>query len=1101
MSIAVDDELPASLAHKHRARVRDILRKLVALLSETVQSVVVSVLLMESGKPSAYIRGKAKGQCAEEDVPAEIAALAHSSLAASAEIRKDIGKLTMNAMPFHISGDLSGVLLTGYADNSSENGQNAARIAHSLVPLLETCLSIQGSDGDSSLLCEEIDIVLDALSKTAVPKAALLNLGTHICERFSFDGISVSSVRHGLAERMWSTGRDPGQEHATVLSAAMSDAVSTISTRRLLLKDATARGEIHCSIVPVVTAETQLAVVILSGKEIGVTAELLTAYAYKFALTLFEKSMASYSFSEGWLETIEKVFSALTGKSTFTMLEVLGSIFSSLLEAGYFSDYSIYPDGASLHQSEMNAEKVSVPFISSVWARESILDAYSSPASCVHHSTQDRKVLFLTIPEGRDRRWVVAITLHNPLIFESEVTLWRRFYRLFLILLDSYLMKIDRNAEDEISAHRRSMEERASLAMSSISQESSVREMLISACGFISQIGAAEFAAYSEEGGIYRKFHGSSAERDTLTRPFVELILSSSRMLNRFLSEVKPGAVSYQSEGADGASSYILSVYGDNRYPSGFILFHIPSDTVDVRTFELQMMNIAVAINMNASSVSFMSRHRSEEQTISLLGTLIRASAGSEGIEKVMQMTADAAAEMSNSPVAGIVIYSLTDRREVLSAYHGVAHHSSLKNLIAKDIAGRALKSGAGEILNSYNHTVENGKTDEGDAFTVERMAIVPLLMDIRYRGYIVAINTADGLFNESHLGRLTMLSQMASITFKLDLEAARRNKLIEDFNVFHSAEIALNSARSLNELYDIIAVELKRITGASGVILASEISGVKRVIRSTEEKIEVGSAVFDGSVIGMQFDHAPLSARIVEHLRLEEEWSSRIDAAEMILVRLPPSDNLVLSVYNGHGSRKFTNDDIDRLNKFSKIASSSLEKLNLIETLDRKLKHVEMMQTILKGITEKRSEYEVLSDIIPKAVEICDGDAGLFWKHDSLRQKNIVAGEFYRNKESENLVGFEMDADKGITGIVFRNKRPVIVADANLDNFAVQLEGTKKEQFETLIAAPVMVRNDVLGVLIIYRDRQPSFTASDLKTLVGISEDISSALAGNRTG
>ena len=106
------------------------------------------------------------------------------------------------------------------------------------------------------------------------------------------------------------------------------------------------------------------------------------------------------------------------------------------------------------------------------------------------------------------------------------------------------------------------------------------------------------------------------------------------------------------------------------------------------------------------------------------------------------------------------------------------------------------------------------------------------------------------------------------------------------------------------------------------------------------------------------------------------------------------------------------------------------------------------------------------------------------------------MIGEFYRTQETEHLIGQEFDAGKGITGMVFRTRKPLLVVNAATDNFAVQIEGTRKQAFETIISTPLMVHDEMLGVLSVYRNNPPSFGTFELNLLTNLSNDISLFMA-----
>ena len=106
------------------------------------------------------------------------------------------------------------------------------------------------------------------------------------------------------------------------------------------------------------------------------------------------------------------------------------------------------------------------------------------------------------------------------------------------------------------------------------------------------------------------------------------------------------------------------------------------------------------------------------------------------------------------------------------------------------------------------------------------------------------------------------------------------------------------------------------------------------------------------------------------------------------------------------------------------------------------------------------------------------------------------VSAEYYKNMSTEHLLGYEVNSNQGIVGSVVRNKMPVLIANAAINNNAVHIRGTNVEKFESVLGMPLIVNEKLLGVLMVYRDNPPPFTSAELDTLSSVSNDISLVMA-----
>ena len=124
-----------------------------------------------------------------------------------------------------------------------------------------------------------------------------------------------------------------------------------------------------------------------------------------------------------------------------------------------------------------------------------------------------------------------------------------------------------------------------------------------------------------------------------------------------------------------------------------------------------------------------------------------------------------------------------------------------------------------------------------------------------------------------------------------------------------------------------------------------------------------------------------------------------------------------------------------------------------------------------------------VLNTITSSAARVADAEASGVLTLDDRRNKLVfvaAAGE-----EGKQLVGREFPADSGIAGRVASRATAEIVADVQSDaDFYQGIDKLTEIRTRSLMAAPMIVRDRVIGVVEVLNARNGSFGADDLKVL-----------------
>lgn len=1049
-----------------------------------------SLFRFYSSSPDLFDRIDVNGKPGSAIMPDEAVSAARKCVAAGTVYCVETGATMSCALPVATAGEMKYAILLECLNPADSGISQPVRYLEGIASIARNFFSEICDARSSSVMRDELIGIVSELTASSSTKSALLRLGEEFCSKYSLDGIALyASFPDGLFN-VWSYGLPV---RLSAFGNEIQDAVSSQCVGRTLSGNSADGTELHCSIIPILSKQGRFAVVLQNHSEIELYVEEIARNAYTIAFSMFDKSRQAYSISEDVIELFDRGISAAIEGGITDTGSVISLIMDLFVSGGYFEEYRLLPEGdirTNIDETipSGRSEEIRLP------PNEAAACYEASSTLGLQFVRGNFTKLAFSFTDNRGNRWTVLATVKTPLISEVEALLWHRFHNMFGALFRTFSLRID---EKSLAAGINDLERgmtSLSASLISLGSSRSIRETLTRLNEFMREMGVLS-AVYAEDGERFERIDSGNGYRIVFTKAFLELLISSSRKVNMFIHELGNSAFtdnfSHLFEKDGNCSNYVMVLKDSNKAIRGFIIFRDEEGAEISPVRFRQIANSSIAANLKVSLLDAELSMKSEKVAVEGIGNVLDFISRSEGLQAVTAKIAETAAYVTNSPSAIAVIQDMERDVEAVSGSYGVQRVPSLASRTSTGVSGRVLRNGVPEIVNDYAQDRDRSAAHL-EAYGIERIATVPVMIDIKYRGHISVLNTFEGSYRPYHLRILEKLSQILAFTFKYVNEKELKSRLLDDFDMLQDAEIALYSCDNTAGLLDEICTRTKQLLKASGVLLVSDINGIKRVINTTDASVEISSVVYDGGIIGMQFDESPYEARIVERVKMEEEWSSRLSISQMLLVRLSSQNNIVVAAYCKTDENSFSTPDIDRMNRLSRIASAAMDKLLLVEGLNSQLRHLEIMHLIVDSFVKRKSEVEVVSEIIPKVVEICNADVGLLWKHDGTRSKNIVVGEFYRTGKSENLVGTEVDAWKGITGVVFRTMKPMLVADASLDNYAVQLEGTEKQPFETLMATPLIVRGEVLGVLVVYRDRQPSFSAAELKSLIGLSEDIS---------
>lgn len=781
--------------------------------------------------------------------------------------------------------------------------------------------------------------------------------------------------------------------------------------------------------------------------------------------------------SHQWMNSIKLMISAAEAapKNAMATYALLEYILNELKKSGEISSFTI---------EEIKAE-------GSLWNGDGDSDK-GGVIPFQRFSSGSRNQLEFTVSGPAGKHYFVRIMLRYEARIQSARDIWIEMANLFNIL-SRYLLSDVNIASLEMEGRQR-FESLALLndALSDAKEGETAESVIVGFSSALSSLFPDAVVSFMLNGNDFRQLFPEMEER-SISEAEMSSMLFAATPLGKDLLEIQgEEALPAQFTHAGNRRNFAIVLREGKKQIRGVVIFSSHSSPFG-HMLSMSIENAATAVSARLALISSHSELRRVHSVMERIKRVINDVSSIENESTVLRNVVETAANITHSQLAAISVVDIERMIDLGGETVGFRrfYRQGQRRDLNGGIIGKIMRTMQTCLTNKYQ--MENDRLPDSANLQIRTMAGAPIYIDVKRRGYIIVMNTQEGAYRKEHTDNLEMLASLVSNAYRAMDARRERKKMRLEFAELQKIEADLYSAESYGLFLKRLADALLTAVHASHVLLASAINGVKRVIISSNDSIPAGSVIYNSGPLGMQFEDAALETRHVEKPVFEEEWGIELDVNDMLLVKIGKGqDTIVAAVMDRKDGLKFDGEDVDRFSSVSLMASTAYEKQRLVEGLKRRLKHLEIMHSLIDGMARRREDIEILASVLPSIVEMCDADLGLIWRYNESTGTVRVEAEHYVHEQNEHLLGYVFKADRGYTGTVVRGRKPVLVANAAIEKGVVHIEGTKMEDFESVLGVPLMIGETLIGVLMIYRTRPPSFGAMELEMLSSLSHDIS---------
>ncbi len=268
-------------------------------------------------------------------------------------------------------------------------------------------------------------------------------------------------------------------------------------------------------------------------------------------------------------------------------------------------------------------------------------------------------------------------------------------------------------------------------------------------------------------------------------------------------------------------------------------------------------------------------------------------------------------------------------------------------------------------------------------------------------------------------------------------------------------------------------SIRLSRTEGLSGHVIST---GLPLLLHGRESVEELGAVILGKSEIPVSVLAVPmtLGGKTVGMLSAQS-YQPNVYTEEDLQILSTLANQAVVAIQNG------------RLFKETQRLAEELE-LRVVDRTAQLQREQQSTETLLRILTEVSSSLDLdralnrTLALLNDAVGAEQGTIMLVSAEDNLLHYRAGYGYLSDRVTAEGR-GFTLKIGEGLAGWIVKNREPALINDLLLDDRWVKTATTAREH-RSAIAMPLLVAEDVIGVLMVYH-RKPNFFSAEILSLV----------------
>ena len=401
-------------------------------------------------------------------------------------------------------------------------------------------------------------------------------------------------------------------------------------------------------------------------------------------------------------------------------------------------------------------------------------------------------------------------------------------------------------------------------------------------------------------------------------------------------------------------------------------------------------------------------------------------------------------------------------------------------------------------------------------------LLVLPLASGTNLRALLFAHIIGEGRFTLTEIELARTIANQAAIALENARLYQATVRTAERLSVLNQASSEISTSLEPEEIYSAIHKAVGRLMSAEAFVISildeekQEVEGVylmDKDVRTPNIRVPLGEG---------------LSSRVIKSgqaLNLNDAGQADGMGGLTLGERGTPASILAVPLTLGsrtigmlstqsYETNAYTDEDLQLLSTLANQAVVAIQNGRLFAETQRLAQELEQRvvertaqlkreqqntETLLRILTEVSSSLDLdralnrTLSLLNEAIGAEQGTIMLLHPGDNLLYYRAGYG-YLSNQSEEGGRGFSLKVGEGLAGWVVQNREAALIDDLRMDQRWVQ-SGSTSHEHRSAIVAPLLVAEDVIGVLMVFRREERYFTPDALNLVKAIASQVAVAI------
>jgi two-component system, sensor histidine kinase PdtaS len=168
---------------------------------------------------------------------------------------------------------------------------------------------------------------------------------------------------------------------------------------------------------------------------------------------------------------------------------------------------------------------------------------------------------------------------------------------------------------------------------------------------------------------------------------------------------------------------------------------------------------------------------------------------------------------------------------------------------------------------------------------------------------------------------------------------------------------------------------------------------------------------------------------------------------------------------------------------------------VTIIESVDAPARHLRLLTETIAAVNSTLDLEEVLALVASNVAEALEADACFVYLYDE-RTDELILRATHGTRVEEMTRRPKMRPGEGITGVAAAERAPVMIpAEAHLDPRFKGFSNLPEDEYESILAVPILAREKLAGALNVRTRRPREFTDAEVDLLLAIAAQVAQTI------